>query len=329
MTGDLRSAGGSGPGTRLTVDRPDTPDPESPMTAVGDEMAFAEVDPEHAAQMPDPLDERIAAAAKALFFARDLVRPGPGVLPFGARARARRERRRQVDATAAARRSELNRLLCERRHTRGAPTRVSVRRGRPRLVATLLTTVVIATAVAGWWMTQRSVPAPTTADSNDTSVAATDLPNYITDATGSADTTATTPKNEPPLASPDLTSPEAAAASWMAAWCPIDHNRNPDAAAAKTRAAMTVAGWAQFTATPEHALASGIPGLTATCDAPQARIVSRPSGADRLVVVGVSATRTVTNAEHAGPRRFRIERRQDVVRGEDGFWRVDVTAVGG
>ena len=92
---------------------------------------------------------------------------------------------------------------------------------------------------------------------------------------------------------------------------------------------MTVAGWAQFTATPEHALASGIPGLTATCDAPQARIVSRPSGADRLVVVGVSATRTVTNAEHAGPRRFRIERRQYVALGGDGFWRVDVAAVGG
>ena len=36
-----------------------------------------------------------------------------------------------------------------------------------------------------------------------------------------------------------------------------------------------------------------------------------------------------TNAEHAGPRRFRIERRQYVALGGDGFWRVDVAAVGG
>ena len=92
---------------------------------------------------------------------------------------------------------------------------------------------------------------------------------------------------------------------------------------------MTVAGWAQFTATPEHALADGAPGVTASCEAPQARIVSRPPGTDRLVVVAVSATRTVTDAEHADTRRFRIERRQYVALGGDGFWRVDVAAVGG
>ena len=106
MTGDPRSDGGSEPGVRLTVDRPDAPDSESQVAAVGDEMAFAVTDPASALESPDPLDERIAAAAKALFFARDLIRPGPGVLPYGARARDRRERRRQVDATAAARRSD-------------------------------------------------------------------------------------------------------------------------------------------------------------------------------------------------------------------------------
>ena len=92
---------------------------------------------------------------------------------------------------------------------------------------------------------------------------------------------------------------------------------------------MTDAGWAQFTATPEHAVSEGVPGLTATCDAPRARIVSRPPGTDRLVVVAVSATRTVTDAGHTGARRFLIERRQNVARGGDELWRVDVAAVGG
>ncbi len=326
MTGDPRSAGGCERGVRLTVDRPDARDSDPLGTAVDDEMALAEADPEHAAEAPDPLDERIATAAKGLFFARDLVRPGPGVLPFGARARDRRERRRQVDATAAARRSELNKLLSERRDSRGAPSRVSRKQGRPQLVATLLVAVVLAIAVAGWWMTETRVPAATPVDEADTSMAATDLPSYITDATGLEGASPAAPKNEP-FATTDLMSPQAAAASWLGAWCPIDPNRNPEAAAAKIRAAMTDAGWAQFTATPEHALAEGIPGLTATCDAPQTRVVSRPPGADRLVVVAVSATRTVT--EHEETRRFLIERRQYVARGGNGLWRVDVAAVGG
>jgi|GEM_PF-6179637 len=327
MTGDPPSAGGTQPGTRLTVDRPDTPDSESPAAAMSDEMAFSDGDPDSTPESPDPLDDRIATAAKALFFARDLVRPGPGVLPFGARARARRERRREVDATAAARRAELNRLLSARRDSRGAGTRVSVSRGRPRVVATLLVAVVIATTVAGWWMMETPVPAATTV-STDTRAAATDLPSYIAEPTSWPDAAATAPQVTP-AAALDLTSPEAAAASWLAAWCPIHPHRNPAAVAEAIRAAMTDAGWAQFTATPEHALASGIPGLTASCDAPRARIVSRPPGTDRLVVVAVSATRTVTDAEHTGARRFRIERRRDVVRGGDGLWRVDVAAVGG
>lgn len=328
MTGDPRSAGGSEPAVRLTVDPPDAPDSDCPAAAVGDEMAFSEGDPDSPPESPNPLDDQIAAAAKSLFFARDLVRPGPGVLPFGARARARRERRQQVDAIAADRRSELTKLLSARRDSRGVTTRVSVNRGRPRVVATLLAAVVIAMAVAGWWMTETPVPAATTVDSTDTSVAATDLPSYIADATGLVAASPTAPRIEPP-ASPDLASPEAAAASWLAAWCPIDPNRNPDAVAEAIRAAMTAAGWAQFTATPGQATADGVPGVTASCDPPRARIVSRPPGTDRVVVVAVSATRTVTDAGPVGTRSFLIELREYVALDEDGLWRVDVAAVGG
>ena len=117
---------------------------------------------------------------------------------------------------------------------------------------------------------------------------------------------------------------------WMAAWCPIDPHRNPNALAAELRAVMTTEGWAQFTATPEQALADTAPGVTASCDRPVARVVSRPPGSDTTVVVLVAATRTITGPDHAGATgRFRIERRQYVVLGDDGVWRVDVPAVVG
>jgi len=93
---------------------------------------------------------------------------------------------------------------------------------------------------------------------------------------------------------------------------------------------MTTDGWAQFTATPEQAPADTAPDVTASCDRPVARVVSRPPGSDTTVVVLVSATRTITGPDNvSATRRFRIERRQYAVQGVDRLWRVDVPAVGG
>ena len=94
---------------------------------------------------------------------------------------------------------------------------------------------------------------------------------------------------------------------------------------------MTDAGWAQFAATPGQTVPDPRPGVTASCDTPRARVVSRPPGSTTTVVVSVSATRTVTDTpkRRCDTERFRIERRQYVVRGDDGLWRVDVAAVGG
>jgi hypothetical protein len=73
-----------------------------------------------------------------------------------------------------------------------------------------------------------------------------------------------------------------------------------------------------------------VPGLTAACDRPTARIVSRPPGTDTTLVVLVSANRSIKRADNTGAAEsLRIERRQCVVRGGDGLWRVDVPAVGG
>ena len=93
-------------------------------------------------------------------------------------------------------------------------------------------------------------------DPADTGSAATDLPTYGSDADHSAIAADAAPQPAPAV---DLTSPEAAAVSWMAAWCPIDPHRNPDALAAGLREVMTTDGWAQFTATPGQTLGDTAP----------------------------------------------------------------------
>jgi hypothetical protein len=247
-------------------------------------------------------------------------------LPFGPKARDRRERRREVDAIAATRRTELGDLLAARREGRVERSVGATRRGHPRAVAAVLTGLVMAIATVGWLMslTPPATPAQVPAD---TRYAATNLPTYEAEPT----TLAVAADNAPmSAAGVDLTSPEAAAVSWMAAWCPIDPHRDPDALAAGVRAVMTTDGWAQFTATPEQAPADAAPDVTASCDRPVARVVSRPPDSDTTVVVLVSATRTITGPKNAGTtRHFRIERRQYVVLGDDGAWRADVPAVGG
>jgi hypothetical protein len=124
--------------------------------------------------------------------------------------------------------------------------------------------------------------------------------------------------------------PEAVASAWLAVWCPNNPGRNPEVSTGAIRELMTAPGWAEFSSTPGQTTTDLRPGLTASCDTPQARIVSRPPDTDGSVVVLVAATRTLTDATNRAPiRNFRIERRQYVVRGDDGRWRVDVAAVGG
>ena len=278
---------------------------------------------------PLRLDAEIAAAAKSVFFAPDLIRPGPGLLPFGAKARGRRERRHQVDTIAATRRAELGRLLAARRNSRIEPSIGATRRGDPHLVAAVLGAIVILVAVAGWLMPLTTNTAAPSLLPADTFTAATDLPLYEPDPTALGTVGATTAQ---PDSGVDLTTPESAAASWLTAWCPAKATRDPDAVTAGIRAVMTADGWAQFTATPGQLMVDAAAGTAASCDTPTARMVARPPGSDDTVVVLVSATRTITDsdAENAeATAGFRIERLQYVVRDDDGVWRVDVAAVGG
>jgi hypothetical protein len=290
-----------------------------------DDMPWSETDPN--IETSARLDAEIAAAAKALFFASDLLRPGPGLLPFGAKARGRRERRHQVDTIAAIRRAELGRLLTARQSSRMEANTCAARRGRPHLVAAVLGAIVIIVAAVGWLIpltitTGAPPPLPT-----DTGSVATGLAIYEPDPTTSGITGLTTAS---PSVGVDLATPEAAAASWLAAWCPADANQDPDAVAAGIRAVMTADGWEQFTATPGLLIEDFAPDTAASCETPTARIVARPPGSDDTVMVLVSATRIITDAEEPGTaEHFRIERLQYVVRGDDGVWRVDVAAVGG
>jgi hypothetical protein len=279
------------------------------------------------------LDAEITAAARALFFSRDLVRPGPSLLPFGSKARDRSKRRREVDALAAARRADLAELLTARRTSRTPRGPRSAHFAQPRMVAAALTAVVLTISAAGWWMTRSTtptVPAPTVIDTGP-AAAGPALAGSNPDSGAAAPTTGSDVTSG--LHAGDnwsLASPEAAAGAWLASWCPIDPNSSPKQVQARTRAAMTAAGWAQFTAGSGSTVAGAIAGATATCDPPSARIVSHPPGTEVPAVVLVWATRRVFDPENPGAgRSFRIERRQYVVMGDDGLWRVDVAAVGG
>lgn len=335
MTGSPRSAWPrTEPDARLKTHPPDEPDHGGGGADTGrTEIPRPQDDPDDPWSPPADLDAEITAAARALFFSRDLVRSGPGLLPFGSKARDRSRRRREVDALAAARRAALAELLTARRTSRAARGRRSVRFAHPRLVAAALTAVVITISAAGWWMARSTTPTgpvvtkvgngpapagPALAGSNTESVPAT--PTSVSDVTSGPD------------AGVDwsLASPEAAAESWLAAWCTFDPNANPEDTQARTRAAMTAAGWAQFAGTSGSTMAGAVAGATASCGTPSARIVSHPPGTDVPVVVLVWAIRSVFDPENLGRAgSFRIERRQYVVMGDDGLWRVDVAAVGG
>jgi hypothetical protein len=273
------------------------------------------------------LDSEISAAAKALFLASDLVRPGPGLLPFGSKARNRKTRRREVDEIAAARRAVLTELLMARRNARVGSTPAPTGRRRPAMVATLLAAIVIAIAVVGWWMSL-ATPAASSDDKSDMPAAPT---NPVVAETRSATFLVTGDSRPGPgqiTIEPD--SPEEAASAWLAAWCPGDPHQSKYVADDAIRDLMTAAGWAEFRTTPGQTTAGLRPGLTASCDTPKARVVSRPPDTDSAVAVQVSATRTLTDVTKSAPARtFGIERRQYVVRGDDGRWRVDVAAVGG
>ena len=193
------------------------------------------------------------------------------------------------------------------------------------MVATILTAIVVAIGVVGWWMssttpTASSAASVTTGAATNPAIAQTDSHTFIVggEATTGSDQITVGPAP-----------PEEVASAWLAVWCSTDPPRSDDSVGA-IRDLMTARGWAEFSSTPGQTTTDLRPGLTASCDTPQARIVSRPPDTDDSVVVLVSATRTLTDATNSSAARtFRIERRQYVVRGDDGRWRVDVAAVGG
>ena len=300
---------------------PTGPTKDTAATESDDQNPWPAIDSADSADAAEDLDTEIGAAAKALFLAPDLVRPGPGPLPFGAKARERRERRREVDTLAAARRNELEKLLTARRNRRTTQATRTMSAGRPRVVAILLISVVLVVAFVGWWMSITTNRTTSTVESADTGPLATDPPG-----TGSVWIISPNPTGTIP-AIPELIWPEGAATSWLAAWCPFDPTENPDAVQRLVREVMTPVGWEQFSTTPGQLITKGAPGMTVSCDDPVARVVSRPPGDATVVVVLVSATRTITDAN--GTRQYRIERRQFVVRGDSGLWRVDTAAVGG
>ena len=284
-------------------------------------------------------DAEIVAAARRLFLDRSMIRPGPGFLPVGARARRRRDHRTRIDEELTGRREELARLLRTRRPA-VRPASGSAAASVPYwFVATVLAVAVGVVLVVGS-LAGRSNPPPPMPPAPVPGPVARSIP-------GAGNTSRATPFTATPadgsmsggaavrpgLVAPDLATPTAAAVSWLLRWCPFDYRQHPTTRIAAARVAMTDAGWAQFS-TEQHsadtaAVWAGVVAsrVTGWCTDIRAAVSLQAPRTATGVVVVVTATRTVTTPR-LGSYSEAVTRQQRVVRGGDGWWRVDVAAGG-
>lgn len=280
------------------------------------------------------IDAQIALASRAVFWSKDLIRPGPGLSPVGGRAKARRARRREIDAVARERRATLARLLETRRQlaSRSGVTAVdaevppmSAARRRTGLVAV----VAVTCAVIGvaWWASSNTSTTPA-------APAAAPASPVVPVATSSASTVVPTAPTGASAAGDALGDPTSTAAAWMAAWCPFDARETSAAPPPATSAQryMTSTSWDTF------ATQSTLPGgmtwesavqdqAVATCTAPQALVSPEAPRSTTTAIVQVRADRTITDATGAQTVQQLVEQR--VMVRNDGRWFVDIATVGG
>lgn len=306
--------------------------------------AEVEVGDDHDDDWPDvddrpslvEIDAQIALASRAVFWSKDLIRPGPGLLPLGSRAKARRTQRREIAAVARERRATLAGLLETRRQLAsrsGAATAaadaevppMSAARRRTGLVAVMAVTCAVI-GVAWWASSASSTPATRPA-------AASTLPAG-TAATSTAATAATVTGDAPTATGGALGDPASAATAWMAAWCPFDARDAATTAPPSTsaRGYMTSTSWDAF------ATQSTLPGAmtwesavqdqaVATCTAPQALVSPEAPRSTTTAIVQVRADRTITDATGTQTVQQLVEQR--VMVRDDGRWFVDIATVGG
>ncbi|MFC4859191.1 hypothetical protein [Actinophytocola glycyrrhizae] len=237
-----------------------------------------QVSPARSAQALSASGREGIRAVLDAYLSTDLLHSGPGLLPFGRRARDRRARNQAVTDEARRRRAQLRLTaanLVENPRAAGSPTvrRTVERRSRLRVVFGL-TAVVVAVALAALLWSSPEPVDPSTAVSQSpqssgtgtfsTSTAVsktggTDAgslparppipPGGVTPLTPGPDTTVdpnsvqVVPIPTGPPTRTDLATPEAAMRAWLARLCPFTYTDPFGTAEQRARPAMTDNGW--------------------------------------------------------------------------------------
>lgn len=315
---------------------------------------------------PDASVREIARAARRAFLGRDLLRSGPGLWPFGQRARTRRDRNRQAIDNAQRRRAEFQQAF-------EAPRADAPSRARPvdprtnRIVIAALAGLAVAGVAAAVWLGGDANPDPSTSAvppaTASTTISALDSivpsPNSATaggtvavvpqspiPASGVAPITPRPhPTNvapdavvvvDPPAGDPtpaELATPEGAVRAWLSRLCPFDYHQPFGTGEQRARAAMTETGWRSTDPAQNPALRSSWEHTVAArestrCAEPTALISPEaPRSASAVIVIG-DVTRVITPDGGASYVEQLAEVR--IVRlGADGLWRVDLNTDGG
>lgn len=263
--------------TDHTAGRGDGPDPTHPDPT----SAGSPTDP--TILEPDPSVRDIARAARAAFLGRDLLHPRPRLWPFGAGARARRERTRQIAEVAQRRRAQFRQALAAAAATgQTRPPRRWRPVGRRANVAAITALVVVVGGVfalalyfGGRHPAPAPAPEPAPAAGPPPAVSAT-----VSAAVESTAATSPTPHSaavppqppipsggvpaatarprppvdpatvavvDPPTGPPsdaDLATADGAMRAWLARWCPFTYTDPLGAAEDRARPAMTGSAWA-------------------------------------------------------------------------------------
>lgn len=278
-----------------------------------------------------------------------------GLIPFGKRARARREELRRRRA----------RLREETTVGRGPKRRaINPAEITPRRNATVIATgcsIVAGLLALGWWFSsgndespqpQQAVPqAPSLPTAPPPSAPQTSVPEGnpglspidpippggVAPIAPRPHTPAANPATVPVVPAPsgppstaELSTPESAAQAWMARWCPFDSREPYGAAEQRAQATMTELGWSEFA--PRE---SGRPswdkrvaaGESAQCSAPQAEIRPEAPRSTTSAIVRITAQQVITGRDGAYVEKLAEQR--IVQRGPDGLWRIDTATKGG
>jgi hypothetical protein len=315
----------------------------------------------------DPTESarQVVRDARRALLGRDLIGPGPGLWPWGRRARARRARRREIDEHAQQRRRELRETFEQLQRPAVLSTRWRpVDRASNVRIITALTVVVTAIVAVAWWTSTRHRPATAAASASTLPISPSAPPtstsgSIASQAAGATSlpalppipasgvtaisppsraavdpasvTTAALPAGPPSAA--ELSTAEGAARAWVSHWCAFSFTEPLGAAERRAQPAMTDQAWPQFDPTGnERARASWQRTVVAResgqCAAPQALISPEAPRSDRSAVVIVTVDRLITSG--SGTRYVeQLREARIVLRGDDGLWRVDTATVGG